>query len=434
MDMAFFAVCAAFLVSAPGQALAGTGSAAPSLDAARVARMDVPERSDPRVARMARSPLDRGQLHKKLAHLASKAPGKSGYYVYDLDAKRKHVLFDHSQGRRRKLASNEKLFTTTTALHVLGASGTITTRVKRAGTVNGRGRLKGNLYLIGGGDPSFGADGITDLVNDVRRSGIKSVSGTVVADASVFDRLRGVPGTNYEANVDVAPLSGLTYGGSTYSEDPAKAAAAVFRDRLRDKGVRIGGKVHLGTVPKNLRGAPALGEYESPSIAGLVAATNKPSNNFYAEMLLKRLVATDKRQGTTAAGVKVVKAYARQLGSKVDAKDGSGLTDGNRSSPKSIVKLLSAVRRVKGVGNALFASLAIAGKDGTLVDRMGGTVAAGRCRGKTGTISGVSNLSGYCRSGRHLVAFSILMNGVGDYDYARSIQDRMVVEIARYRP
>ena len=151
-------------------------------------------------------------------------------------------------------------------------------------------------------------------------------------------------------------------------------------------------------------------------------------------MLLKRLVATDKRQGTTAAGAKAVKEYARELGSKVDAQDGSGLTDNNKSSPKDIVKLLTAVRRVKGVGAPLFSSLAIAGKDGTLVDRMGGTVAAGRCRGKTGTIDGVSNLSGYCQSGQHLIAFSILMNGVGDYDYARSIQDKMVVEIARYRP
>ena len=50
------------------------------------------------------------------------------------------------------------------------------------------------------------------------------------------------------------------------------------------------------------------------------------------------------------------------------------------------------------------------------MDRMGGSLAAGRCRGKTGTIDGVSNLSGYCRSGRGLVAFSLLMNGVAGYD------------------
>lgn len=415
----FLAACATFLVALPSQSEAQT---------------DMPQRSAPGLDQMARSPLDRGSLHRKLAKLASKGPGASGYYVYDIDARRKHVLFDRSQGHRRKLASNEKLFTTSTALHVLGADGAIATRVKRVGTVTGNGRLKGSLYLVGGGDPSFGADGITDLANDVRRAGIRSVSGTVFADDTVFDRLRGVPGTGYDATQYISPLSGLTYGGSTYSEDPAKAAGVAFRDRLREVGVDVDGKVKVRSVPKKLRGTPALGEYDSPSIAALAAATNKPSDNFYAETLLKRLYATDKRQGTTNGGAKVVKRYARELGSKVDARDGSGLTDNNKSSPKDVVKLLSAVRRVKGVGAPLFSSLAIAGKDGTLSDRMGGTVAAGRCRGKTGTINGVSNLSGYCKSGRHLVAFSILMNGVGDYDYARSIQDKMVVEIARYRP
>ena len=98
------------------------------------------------------------------------------------------------------------------------------------------------------------------------------------------------------------------------------------------------------------------------------------------------------------------------------------------------MSLLDAVQRDEGIGDALFDSLAIAGKEGTLDDRMEGTAAAGRCRGKTGTINGVSNLSGYCKAGRELVAFSLLMNGVGDYDGARAIQDKMVVEIARYRP
>jgi len=151
-------------------------------------------------------------------------------------------------------------------------------------------------------------------------------------------------------------------------------------------------------------------------------------------MLLKRIAADSGRRGTTATGAKIVEGFARGLGSKVDARDGSGLTDRNRSSAKDIVRLLAAVRQEKGLRGPLFESLAIAGKDGTLADRMNGTVAAGRCRGKTGTITGVSNLSGYCRAGHGLVAFSILMSGVGDYDYARSIQDKMVVEIARYRP
>jgi D-alanyl-D-alanine carboxypeptidase/D-alanyl-D-alanine-endopeptidase (penicillin-binding protein 4) len=198
--------------------------------------------------------------------------------------------------------------------------------------------------------------------------------------------------------------------------------------------VRIGGRVRVGSVPRKLRGRPPLGRYKSPTIAALAAATNKVSNNFYAEMLLKGTWAAKGHLGTTRGGVGVVERYARSLGSRVSAKDGSGLTDRNLSSPRDVVRLLVAIRRQRQVGRPLFNSRAIAGKDGTLDERMEGTVAAGRCRGKTVTIDGVSNLSGYCKSCRGLVAFSLLMNGVGDYDYARSIQDRMVVEIARYRP
>jgi D-alanyl-D-alanine carboxypeptidase/D-alanyl-D-alanine-endopeptidase (penicillin-binding protein 4) len=65
---------------------------------------------------------------------------------------------------------------------------------------------------------------------------------------------------------------------------------------------------------------------------------------------------------------------------------------------------------------------------------MEGTAAAGRCRAKTGTIDGVSTLSGYCNAGRGKVAFSLLLNGVGNVDAARRVQDKIAIAIARYRP
>jgi len=243
-----------------------------------------------------------------------------------------------------------------------------------------------------------------------------------------------VPDSNWGPSEWVAPLSGLVYGGSTYAEDPAKNAGKAFRDALRRERVKVGGKVKVSGIPGKLRKADPIGVHESDPMAKLAAATNKPSDNFYAEMLLKGVDAADGDKGTTRGGTKEIERYAKSVGSKVSAKDGSGLTASNKASPKAIVKLLAGTRRDGDVGDALYDSLAIAGQEGTLADRMDGTVAAGRCRGKTGTISGVSNLSGYCKSGRGLVAFSLLMNGVGSYDAARSVQDRMVIQIARYRP
>ena len=97
-----------------------------------------------------------------------------------------------------------------------------------------------------------------------------------------------------------------------------------------------------------------------------------------------------------------------------------------------MVSLLTAMQ-ARAEFDSFFASLAVAGRDGTLSDRMRGGPARNRCRGKTGTLSNVSALSGYCtaRSG-DVYAFSILMNGVYPTG-ARQLQDRMAQAIAGMR-
>ena len=81
-------------------------------------------------------------------------------------------------------------------------------------------------------------------------------------------------------------------------------------------------------------------------------------------------------------------------------------------------------------------SLAVAGRSGTLAHRMRRTAAQGKCHAKTGTLTGVSALSGYCFRGaddaEHAIVFSLLMNRV-DVNRARLVQDRMAALIARYR-
>jgi D-alanyl-D-alanine carboxypeptidase/D-alanyl-D-alanine-endopeptidase (penicillin-binding protein 4) len=167
----------------------------------------------------------------------------------------------------------------------------------------------------------------------------------------------------------------------------------------------------------------------SPTIAQLIQLTNTPSDNFFAETLLKDLGAQFGAGGTTADGAAVVRTHvadAFDVNPRFD--DGSGLSRYDRTTPAQVVSLLHAM-----AGNAAFTnSLAIAGETGTLVDEMNGTYAQGRCRGKTGTLHDVSNLVGYCtaRNGDTL-AFALLMNGVIP-DAAHPIQDRMTVAIAGY--
>jgi serine-type D-Ala-D-Ala carboxypeptidase/endopeptidase (penicillin-binding protein 4) len=396
---------------------------------------DLPGTSSPAVARAeASGTISRGQLRRRLASLARQAPGASGFYVFDVGAPDKRVLFKRKPGERRKLASNTKLFTTATALNRFGARARIATEVRRRGNLNGAGRLNGDLFLIGGGDPSLGWSGMAELARQVREAGIRRVDGRIFGDDSVFDRRRGVPYSSWGPNAYIAPLSGLAYGGSTYSQDPAKHAGQAFKSALGNAGVRVKGKVRVRATPGKVASRPALATTDSPRVSSLIRSTNHPSNNFYAEMLLKRTWAKASRKGTTRGGARAVQRFARQQGSQIKARDGSGLTSGNRASARHVVRLLASMRRHRDA-KAFFRSLPRAGREGTLAGRMRGTAAAGRCRGKTGTISRVSALSGYCNAGRgDVVAFSLLMNGVGNVTSARNIQDRMVVEIARYRP
>jgi D-alanyl-D-alanine carboxypeptidase/D-alanyl-D-alanine-endopeptidase (penicillin-binding protein 4) len=166
-------------------------------------------------------------------------------------------------------------------------------------------------------------------------------------------------------------------------------------------------------------------------MSSLITATNRPSNNFFAEMLLKRLAANGKHVGTTSRGAHKAERYAGKLGAKVNMVNGSGLSRSNQASPNSVGHLLRAMN-TRTDHAAFLNSLPLAGREGTLSDRMGGTPAEGNCRAKTGTLNAVSALSGYCQAGHGTVAFSILMNSV-NVTTAQNAQDKMAALISRYR-
>ena len=359
------------------------------------------------------------------------------------------VVCHRSSHRSRPLASNMKIFTTATALARFGPDERIATRVFAVGRLDDSGTLHGSLYLKGGGDPALGSPLFYDtfmgglgtnlfaLATRVKRSGIRRVTGRLYADDSVFDRRRGVADSGYATSPYIGPLSGLAFNSGyrdssarRFATDPARVAATKLARSLRGHGVAIRTTIALGETPGP--GARLLAVVRSPRMSRLVNATDVYSNNFFAEMLLKNVGAHFGGGGTTAAGAAVVEQFARARGSGVHAVDGSGLTRTNRASPSQVGRFLETMRD-EDVGSDFVRSLAVAGREGTVADRMKGTAAEGRCRTKTGTIYRVSNLSGYCfnRSGKVMV-FSILMSGVSDLYRAHVQQDRMAALIARY--
>jgi serine-type D-Ala-D-Ala carboxypeptidase/endopeptidase (penicillin-binding protein 4) len=155
-----------------------------------------------------------------------------------------------------------------------------------------------------------------------------------------------------------------------------------------------------------------------------------PSDNFLAEMLLKGLGARFGRTGSTAAGTAVVRRTLAPLGVRPTLVDGSGLSRSDRTSPRQVALLLAGMRTTPG----LRAGLAVAGRTGTLAERMRHSSAQDRCQAKTGTLRDVSALAGYCRTPNgHLLAFAFIEN----YVYtptAKRIEDRLTILLARQRP
>jgi D-alanyl-D-alanine carboxypeptidase/D-alanyl-D-alanine-endopeptidase (penicillin-binding protein 4) len=390
-------------------------------------------------------PVSAGALTRPLNTAMREAGNYSGAYVVDLNTGQ--TLYSHNADVGRLPASVEKLYTTTTALMRYGPDASLTTSVLGNGQQDG-GTFTGTLYLRGGGDPTFGSTAFDRasygagatmqrlVANLIAATGITALKGNVVADESLFDSLRGTPATGYQASTDVeGELSALAYNrgwanrdGTSYVTHPAVEAGQQFLAALRAAGV---------TVPRNARAgagrtpssAQPLTVVHSPSIATLIALTNTPSDNFFAETLVKGLGARFGTGGTTAAGAAVVRSQmATSFHIHPRLNDGSGLSRSDLTTPIQVVTLLQAM----ATDPQFTGSLAVAGRTGTLEDEMRGTYAQGRCRGKTGTLHDVSNVAGYCRArDGHTLAFAFLMNGIFP-DYAHPIQDRMQVALAGY--
>ena len=361
------------------------------------------------------------------------AGGYSGAWVHDGGSER--TVFEWKAAQRRVPASVQKLITTATALDRLGTSARFETAVLADGEVDDNGTLAGDLYLHGSGDPTFGTKALNRLADRVADTGLERVDGRVLGDESFFDQRRGGPASGFGISPYVGPLSALAFNRGSllpfsrgWQTNPAAFAADRLRASLRREDV---------AVPKPVRATPApsdaqkIAAVESRSLRSIVNHTNHVSDNYFAEMLLKGLGARVGGKGSTAAGARVARSFAREAGFSTDVADGSGLSRANLVAPRDVGRLLLAARS-RPWFDAFHRSLPLAGKTGTLDKRMRGTRAAGRCRAKTGTLSGVTALAGYCKApDGDSLTFALLMNRV-NVSGGRRIQDRIASLLASY--
>jgi D-alanyl-D-alanine carboxypeptidase/D-alanyl-D-alanine-endopeptidase (penicillin-binding protein 4) len=386
------------------------------------------------------------ELQSDFSHQLALAGPADGAYVYDVTAKQ--ALFSERATTMRPPASVEKLYTATTALDLMGASTRLATTVLGVGHMAPGGVWEGSLYLRGGGDPTFGSTSfirshyggvgtsVATLVSQlVHTDGIHRVTGSIEGDESYFDSLRGEPSSGYAWDPYLeGTLSALAFNrGETGSERephaPAAFAARALWGALKAAGVAIHGATGAATTPA---GAVQLAVAQSPTVAQLLGLMLPPSDNFFAETLVKDLGARYGGAGTTAAGAAVVaKTIATLLGIHPHVVDGSGLSEEDKTSPYQVADLLVELAPTP-IGAVLRNNLAVAGRTGTLELRMRHTRAAGDCQGKTGTLTGVSNLVGYCQAADgHTLAFAIFTDGIPT-ETAHTFQNNMAITVADY--
>ncbi|HEY3670986.1 MAG TPA: D-alanyl-D-alanine carboxypeptidase/D-alanyl-D-alanine-endopeptidase [Acidimicrobiia bacterium] len=384
--------------------------------------------------------------------LDAAAPGDGTCFVVSAG---NHTLATHGADTPLIGASTQKLLVAAAALSVIGPDATFQTRAVASalpadGTVD-------QLWLVGGGDPVLATGNYVSFLQSQPKSkgdvttslealadaivakGVHSIPGGIVGDDSRYDKQRYLPTwkDTYRTDGEIGPISALTVndGFSTWSparktpvDDPTRNAAAQLTDLLEARGVRVGAP-STGAAPGN---ATDIATATSPPLRDIVHSMLSSSDNLTAEMLTKELGVQASKQGTTGAGVAAITAKLKELGVPLAdgaLKDGSGLDRGNRVTCGTLVAALTLAQRPEFA--TLYDGLPVAGRNGTLVGDFIGTPLEGNFRGKTGSLDGVTGLTGVFDLGRR-IQFAFLDNGAFSETQGAVIREGIGDIIGRY--
>jgi len=216
---------------------------------------------------------------------------------------------------------------------------------------------------------------------------------------------------------------------------PERYFLTFFKENLEYLGITADKSIDVRRLEKNAVYLTSIHR----SIDTVLSVVNKESDNLSAEMLIYAIAYND--SGAPAAaedGLVALKRLIDSLGfnsNDYSIADGSGVSHYNLLSAELILGILKYMYyQKKELFSLFYNSLAVAGVDGTLRNRMKNTSAQNNVHAKTGTLNGVSNLSGYVTGKNgHLLAFSIMIqNFVEDYSKARSFQNKICELLAEY--
>lgn len=337
-----------------------------------------------------------------------------GMMVYDLDAD--SAIYCHNERQLMRPASTMKLLTAITAIDKLGGSYQFKTDLCYTGEVTD-GTLSGNIYCVGGFDPRFNIDDMRAFVESIRKMGVDTIRGTIYADKSMKDEAQYGEGWCWDDDNPI--LSPLLVGRKDVFIDR-------FVQELREAGIVVDAFTGQRRRPDD---AFCICR-RFHTIDQVLMRMLKESDNLYAESMFYQIGAASGSHPATAHSARsVMNRLIEKVGldpKRYNIADGSGLSLYNYVTAELEVRLLRYAFKNNNIYLHLHPSLPQAGTDGTLRKRMTSPFTQGNVYAKTGTLSGISSLAGYCTAANgHRLAFAIINQGLLHGRNGRSFQDRV---------
>jgi len=364
-------------------------------------------------------------------------PYTTGISVWDLTAD--SAVYSYNAHKVLRPASTQKLITAITALDVLGAQHEYKTQAFYEGTLTSDSVLNGNITIVGDYDPMLTFDDVHDIACNFFALGIKAINGKIIGSSTMAAQPMFGKGWCWD---DIpggsAPyLSPLMFDRGRLSPqsrafsrdmyfDPSQWFVHTVDSLLQSMGIR-----HTDASITPPEGAPRYCFYTcTHTINDVLQDMMKKSDNLYAESMFRQLSSTS--QPVPQLGPQLNTQPSSQPGTQLSPQlnsqlvDGSGLSLYNYLTPDTETAYLRYAYSQQHIFQYLYPALPIAGVDGSLKSRMQTGKSYNNVHAKTGTLTGVSSLAGYVTSADgHLLAFSIIINGVLTGSTGRAMQDRI---------
>lgn len=364
--------------------------------------------------------------------LNSKAVNPSTTSVLVRDLATGNILASHNAGKPLLPASIMKTVTIAGLLREAGPEERFHTRVYAGGPIEGA-ALQGDLIVVGGGDPTLGADCLPpspdiagEIVSVLVSLGVKKIAGGIVVDESLYvgpacppswaaADLREAYGTGSHAlNFRRNAAGGRAVG------NPERAFISFLASSLAEAGIKVEGEGKVSSAPAAGEESLLLLDHVSDTYAEVMRSCMMRSDNLFAETLLRAFALARGRKGSTADGASEMLAFWKGEGvpaEGVEIVDGSGLSRQNRVTAAFIAGIL----RSMGADEDYASFMPLAGQEGTLRDFLKDSHLDAYVAMKTGSMNGIQCYAGYKLDEEfaptHLIV--VIMNGIGQRAAAR---------------